>query len=54
MLRESSDQKRLLIEEVMETVEKKGGTVMVVSTEHEAGAQLRGLGGVAALLRFSL
>ena len=54
MLRESSDEKRLLIEEVMETVEKKGGTVMVVSTEHEAGAQLSGLGGVAALLRFSL
>ena len=54
MLRESDDDKRLLIEEIMETVEQKGGTIAVVSTEHEAGTQLSGLGGVAALLRFSL
>jgi protein pelota len=53
MLRESSDEKRLLIEEMMETVERKGGTITVVSTEHEAGTQLSGLGGIAALLRFS-
>jgi protein pelota len=54
MLRDSSDEKRRLIEDVLETVEKKGGAVMVVSTEHEAGVQLSGLGGLAALLRFSL
>ncbi len=54
MLRESDDDKRLLIEEIMETVEQKGGTIAVVSAEHEAGTQLSGLGGVAALLRFSL
>ena len=54
MLRESDDEKRLLIEEVMETAEQKGGTITVVSTEHEAGTQLSGLGGIAALLRFSL
>jgi protein pelota len=54
MLRESDDEKRLLIEEVMETAEQKGGTITVVSTEHEAGAQLSGLGGIAALLRFPL
>jgi protein pelota len=54
MLRESGDEERLRFEEVMETVEQKGGTIMVVSSEHEAGAQLTGLSGVAALLRFPL
>lgn len=54
MLRESDDEKRLLIEEVMEKAEKKGGAITVVSTGHEAGTQLSGLGGIAALLRFPL
>jgi protein pelota len=54
MLRESDDAKRLLSEEIMATVEQKGGTIIVVSTEHEAGTQLTGLGGTAALLRFPL
>jgi protein pelota len=54
ILRESGDEKRLLVEEVMETVERRGGAVTVVSGEHQAGTQLAGLGGVAALLRFSL
>jgi protein pelota len=54
MLRESDDEKRLRIEEVMETAEKKGGAITVVSTGHEAGTQLSGLGGIAALLRFPL
>ncbi|HVP26599.1 MAG TPA: mRNA surveillance protein pelota [Candidatus Bathyarchaeia archaeon] len=53
-LRESSDEKRLLIEEVMKEVENKGGKIVVVSTEHEAGTKLTALGGIAALLRFSL
>jgi protein pelota len=54
LLRESADERRLLTEEVMETVERKGGVVTVVSAEHEAGSQLGALGGVAGLLRFSL
>jgi protein pelota len=53
LLRESDDEKRLLIEDVMEAAEQKGGTVIVIGTEHEAGTKLVGLGGVAALLRFS-
>jgi protein pelota len=36
----------------MREVEQKGGEVVVVSTEHEAGAKLVALGGIAALLRF--
>jgi protein pelota len=54
MLRETSDEKRLLLENLMRIVEQKGGKIMVVSTEHEAGEKLITLGGVAALLRFSV
>ena len=54
MLRESSDEKRLLVEEIMKTVEQKGGKIIVISTQHEAGVKLLGLGGIAALLRYPL
>lgn len=54
MLRVSSDEKRLRMENLMRSVERKGGKVMVISTEHEAGAKLTALGGVAALLRFAV
>ena len=54
MLREASDQERTTIENVMRNVEAKGGQVTVISTEHEAGAKLQGLGGIAALLRFQI
>jgi len=54
MIRDSDDEKRLLIEQIMKTVEEKGGTIMVVSSQHEAGTKLLGLGGVAALLRFPI
>jgi len=53
-LRETSDENRTALEEVMRGVEAKGGQIVVVSTEHEAGAKLLGLGGVAALLRFPI
>jgi protein pelota len=53
-LREASDEKRLVIEGLMRQVEEKGGEIMVVSTEHEAGAKLISLGGIAALLRFPI
>jgi len=52
-LREASDEKRLRIEDLMRRVERKGGNIIVVSTEHEAGAKLMALGGIAALLRFA-
>jgi len=54
MLREASDQDRTIMESVMRNAEAKGGQVTVISTEHEAGAKLQGLGGVAALLRFAI
>jgi len=51
-LRDSEDAQRLLLEKLMRDVEHRNGSVTVVSTEHEAGAKLLALGGIAALLRF--
>jgi protein pelota len=42
------------IEKIMDLVENLGGKVMVISSEHDGGKQLGALGGVAALLRYSL
>jgi len=54
MLRESTDEKRTELEKMMWEVEEKAGQITVVSTEHEGGTKLQGLGGVAALLRFRI
>ncbi len=54
MLRETPDEKRDTLEKLMRGVEEKGGHIMVISTEHEAGAKLLSLGGIAALLRFPI
>jgi protein pelota len=51
-LREASDEERQVLESLMREVEKKRGKVLIISTEHEAGAKLHSLGGIAALLRF--
>jgi len=53
-LREAPDDKRTLLEDLMRDVEEKGGEIIVLSEEHEAGAKLLSLGGVAALLRFPI
>jgi protein pelota len=54
MLRDSEEEQRFHLEELMSEVEQRRGSVTVVSTEHEAGAKLIALGGVAALLRFPI
>jgi len=53
-LRETTNEKRTTLEKIMREVEERGGQIIVISTEHEAGAKLLALGGVAALLRFPL
>jgi len=53
-LREASDEEREYLERLMQEVENKNGEVIIVSTEHEAGAKLSSLGGIAALLRFPI
>ena len=51
-IRDSLDERRLVLEKLMAEVEGKGGNISVISTENEAGQKLLALGGVAALLRF--
>lgn len=53
-LRETTDENRRVMEKLMKNVEDARGTVMVISTEHEAGTKLLSLGGIAALLRFPI
>lgn len=54
LLREAEDERRVDLEKLMREVEKRNGSITVISTENEAGNKLLGLGGIAALLRFSL
>mgnify|MGYP000232779056 CR=1 FL=1 len=53
-LRGASDEERLKLEEIMHTVEDKGGEVIILNSEYEAGEKILSLGGVAAILRFSI
>ena len=53
-LREAFDERRLAFEKLMREVEIRGGDVMIISAEHEAGKKLLALGGIAALLRFPI
>ena len=39
---------------LMDMVENMKGEVMVISCEHDGGKQLESLGGIAAILRYSL
>jgi len=54
VLRDADDALRLELENLMIDVEAKKGRVMIVGSSHEAGRNLLSLGGIAALLRFSL
>ena len=42
------------IEKIIDTAEEIGGKVVIVSSEHDAGKQLKALGGIAGLLRFPI
>jgi protein pelota len=53
-LRDASEAQRLKLEALMHEVERRRASITVISTEHEAGAKLISLGGIAALLRFPL
>ena len=43
-----------VIENIMKIVEKTKGEIQIISSEHEGGQKLDGLGGIAAILRFRL
>src|SRR5208283_280043 len=53
-LRDAEEQQRLKLEDLMREVERRRASVTVISTEHEAGAKLLSLGGIAALLRYPI
>ena len=53
-IRDADEQQRLKLEGLMRETERRAAKVTVISTEHEAGAKLLALGGIAALLRFPL
>jgi protein pelota len=52
-LRKQEPDDRSKLEKVMKNVEDKGGKIIIISSEHEAGLKLKSLGGIAALLRYS-
>ncbi len=52
LLRESEDEARKRLEAIMRAADNMGGRVMIIGSEHEAGAELMGLGGIAAQLRY--
>jgi len=54
ILREADMEERNRIEELVKSVEEKGGRSMILSSEFEAGTELLSLGGIAALLRYPL
>jgi protein pelota len=42
------------VEEIMKTVDNTKGDILIISSEHEAGKKLDGLGGIAAILRYKI
>ncbi|MBS7641181.1 MAG: mRNA surveillance protein pelota [Candidatus Bathyarchaeia archaeon] len=54
LLRDAGEEEMKILEDLMLEVEGKGGRIKIISVEHEAGAKLKSLGGVAALLRFPI
>ncbi len=53
-LREGNDIERRKMDRLIRNTEKTRGSIHIVSTDHPAGDQLQGLGGIAAILRFPL
>ena len=45
---------RTKVERIISEVEKYGGTVVIFSSHSESGVELKGLGGIAAILRFKI
>jgi len=42
------------IDEMMKTIDNNKGDIIIISSDHEAGKKLDGLGGIAAILRYKL
>ena len=42
------------VEEILKTIDSLQGKIHIISSEHEGGKKLDGLGGIAAILRFKI
>ena len=42
------------VDNIMKTVDKMNGDIVIVSSEHEGGSRLDGLGGIGAILRYKI
>lgn len=49
-----SEKKFAELDRIMKLVDKAKGKVWIISTEHEGGKKLQGLGGIGAILRYKL
>lgn len=48
------DNKYYKLEEIMNLVEKSKGEIHIISSEHDGGKRLNGLGGIGAILRYNV
>ncbi|MFX0069180.1 MAG: mRNA surveillance protein pelota [Candidatus Hodarchaeota archaeon] len=54
ILRESMIDKKEDLNQLLRSIERMGGKIVIISTLHTAGEQLSSLGGIAALLRYKI
>jgi len=54
LLRESDLEKRTELYNLLDTIEKTGGKINIISSAHQPGDLLKGLSGIAAILRFEI
>ncbi|MFC1698088.1 mRNA surveillance protein pelota [Nanoarchaeota archaeon] len=54
ILKKREEDKFYPIEKIMKTTEQVNGKVMIISSDHEGGKKLDGLGGIAAILRYKM
>ena len=54
LIREALEDNRIKLDQLMKKVENQKGRISIISTEHEGGIKLLGLGGIAALLRYPI
>ena len=52
MINKSREEKNERLEAIMKTVDSLKGDIHIISSSHEAGKQLNGISGIAALLRY--
>tara|TARA_Y100000310_G_C20683957_1_gene817768 strand:+ start:1282 stop:2337 length:1056 start_codon:yes stop_codon:yes gene_type:complete len=54
LFKERENEKYEEIDEMMKIVDKMKGTIHIISSEHDGGKKLDGLGGIGAILRYAL